>query len=333
MHLSFIRLQTMVQQPTAVPAIDFGDFEDLYETVTGVFHVTLAGPDIVVLSGALVLESVHKRWLEAIIEHFHDSYLQWPTGAVYQPLRDQLKRLRGTKILLLAVCAHLHIKYDLPRALAECTEASLSTEGLDARRLRQECRLIFLGFAPRFREALKAAKLPCLLRVALLFRMHWIFEHWVIARRNQAWIHAELLMDAVPADRHRYGQQLMAEFRADLDRAMARFWSVIAAAQIGMSSGAVAGGAIIALILLPPETWRSGRFTGKTDNLIASTCISGPRGYDGQCADLFRAWDAAPPWTSVYRVELLIAPAIVCIVAWIVWMLLVRRALREFWLR
>jgi hypothetical protein len=136
-------------------------------------------------------------WLQSLIDGFQAERDVWDTTPDLSPYFLRCTRLKH-RLLHLAVCACLHISYDLPRVIADRWPGRAPWR--DPPRLRGQW--VFFDLASTFPEALQEISKD---RKVMGYpsRIAWLVPptamealgHWVLHLRTAAWIHARLLRE------------------------------------------------------------------------------------------------------------------------------------------
>lgn len=168
----------------------YRDFADLYAEVTVVLTQFAKHG-----RGEGRISDDELNWFVNLIQRFTVEFCNWdslPAG----PVRDYLALFEEAGVsrpLRLAAHAFLHVAYDLPRAIAD----SLSATPLP----RASLRPLFVRPAPLFRQIFAArarrGSFGFLARPLGYIKAAEILGYWLLSLRSVAWIHAEVLVDAL----------------------------------------------------------------------------------------------------------------------------------------
>jgi hypothetical protein len=136
-----------------------------------------------------------RRWLDSLIDGFQAERDVWDRTPELNPYFLRCTRLKH-RLLHLAVCAFLHISYDLPRVIADRWPGSAPWPDPSA----VKGQWVFFDLASSFPESLQ--EIAAERRVmGYPSRFTWLIPptamealgHWVLHLRTAAWIHARLL--------------------------------------------------------------------------------------------------------------------------------------------
>jgi len=158
-------------------------------------------------------------WLQSLVDGFKAERDLWDTAADLDPYFLRCTRLKH-RLLHLAVCAFLHISYDLPRVIPDRWPGRAPWR--HPRMLRGQW--VFFDLAATFPEALEEISKD---RKVMGYpsRVAWLVPptvmealgHWVLHLWTAAWIYARLLRED-PGNRAFREQRMLAAMVAALRR-------------------------------------------------------------------------------------------------------------------
>jgi hypothetical protein len=141
------------------------------------------------------------RWFHTLVSGFQTEYDKWGGDRVTKVYLKRCHR-KAPKLFHLMADAYLHIAYDLPRVIADSAHhlrPSLPPV-FTKDDLPIQASLLFQSMAPVFQKCFTEHGMT--IRIGGLYGLFssliprgWIRPpgHWVLALRNAAWIHAEIL--------------------------------------------------------------------------------------------------------------------------------------------
>jgi len=200
-------------------------FSAIYSDVTGRLRAIASRPTV---------QDTNRQWFDYLIHGFHDQYLAWQWKPDVRAYLLGFHRARVPRLFSLSGDVYLHISYDLPRVIATSLgNVPADDFGVIPRPPSsvEDGSILYLAATDEFFKVLDKhavsyqvsglLALPAAIARSLLALR--VLGFWVIALRNAAWIHAQVLAKSVVRDK--LEESLITSVRAAAADALKSPWN------------------------------------------------------------------------------------------------------------